>query len=190
MNKKLQSIQPYQLVCCALMSALLCVFGPLSIPIGPVPISLSPLIIYITIYVLGMKGATISYLIYLLLGIVGLPVFSGFQGGLAKIAGPTGGYLVGFILMTLVSGFIMEKSKRNIPITIVGMILGIIVAYAFGTIWFVAIMKVSFSYALGVCVFPFIPFDLVKIAIASILGNAVYTALVRANLISKFESMN
>lgn len=176
--------QIYQFACCALMAALMCIFGPMSVPIGPVPVSLTNLVIYFTVYLIGMKGATVSYLIYMLLGIVGLSVFSGYQGGLAKVAGPTGGYLVGFILMALICGFVMEKSNVNIPITVVGMIVGTLVAYAFGTVWFVQLMDVTYSYALTVCVFPFIPFDLAKIGIATVLGKVVRMALIRANLIT------
>ena len=80
---------------CALMAALMCVLCPLSVPIGPIPISLSILVILITVVVLGTWRALVSYTVYLLLGAVGMPVFSGFQGGLAKLAGPTGGYLAG-----------------------------------------------------------------------------------------------
>ena len=176
--------QIYQFACCALMAALMCIFGPMSVPIGPVPVSLTNLVIYFTVYLIGMKGATVSYLIYMLLGIVGLPVFSGYQGGLAKVAGPTGGYLVGFILMALICGFVMEKSNVNIPITVVGMIVGTLVAYAFGTVWFVQLMDVTYSYALTVCVFRFIPFDLAKIGIATVLGKVVRMALIRADLIT------
>ena len=176
--------QIYQFACCALMAALMCIFGPMSVPIGPVPVSLTNLVIYFTVYLIGMKGATVSYLIYMLLGIVGLPVFSGYQGGLAKVAGPTGGYLVGFILMALICGFVMEKSNVNIPITVVGMIVGTLVAYAFGTVWFVQLMDVTYSYALTVCVFPFIPIVLAKIGIATVLGKVVRMALIRANLIT------
>ena len=80
------------------MTAVTCIMGPLSIPLpfSPVPISFTNLAIYLAAYVLGMKACTISYLIYMLLGMVGIPVFSGFTGGPAKLAGPTGGYIIGF----------------------------------------------------------------------------------------------
>ena len=94
----------YQMAAAALMTAVLCVLGPLSIPIGPVPISLTNFVIYITLYLLGTKLGTLSYCIYLLLGTAGLPIFSGYSGGLAKLAGPTGGYLVGFIAMAVKIG--------------------------------------------------------------------------------------
>lgn len=173
----------YQMTTCALMAALMCVLGPMSIPIGPVPVSFTNLVIYLAVYLLGMKGATISYIVYMLLGAVGLPVFSGYEGGLAKLAGPTGGYLVGFILMALICGFCMEKSHANALITILGMILATLVAYLFGTVWFVLQMKCKVWYALTVCVFPFIPFDIAKILIATALGKSVRVALTKANLL-------
>lgn len=173
----------YQLTTCALMAAVMCVLGPMSIPIGPVPVSFTNLVIYLTVYLLGMKGATISYLVYLLLGAAGMPVFSGYEGGLGKLAGPTGGYLIGFILMALICGFVMEKSHTNAVITIVGMIVATLVAYLFGTVWFVFQMECEVWYALTVCVFPFIPFDIAKILIATAFGKVVRSALVQSNLL-------
>ena len=82
-----------QMAAVALMTAVTCVLGPLAIPIvvSPVPLSLTNLVLFLSLYILKTKKALISYLIYLLLGIAGLPVFSGFSGGLGKLAGPTGG---------------------------------------------------------------------------------------------------
>ena len=89
----------YEITITALMTAVTCILAPMSIPIGPVPISFTNLAIYLSLYLLGWKKGTISYLIYLLIGLVGLPVFSGFTGGPAKLAGPTGGYIIGFIVL-------------------------------------------------------------------------------------------
>ena len=75
------------------MAAVTCILAPLAIPIGPIPISLTNLVVYFTVYVIGLKAGTCSYCLYVLLGVVGLPVFSGYVGGPAKIAGPTGGYI-------------------------------------------------------------------------------------------------
>ena len=80
----------YAMVVTALMAAVTCILAPLSVPIGPVPVSLTNFAIYLSLYLLDWKKGTLSYLIYLLLGLVGLPVFSGFTGALAKLAGPTG----------------------------------------------------------------------------------------------------
>lgn len=87
------------MVSTALMTAVTCILAPLSVPIGPVPISFTNLAIYLSLYLLDWKRGTLSYFLYLLIGFAGLPVFSGFTGGVAKLAGPTGGYIVGFIPM-------------------------------------------------------------------------------------------
>lgn len=96
----MKRLETRQMTLIGLMSALMCVAGPLSVPLPftPIPISLTNLVIYLTAFVLGCKSGTVSYVIYLLLGTAGLPVFSGFTGGLSKLAGPTGGYLIGFVL--------------------------------------------------------------------------------------------
>ena len=173
----------YQLTTCALMAALMCVLGPMSIQIGPIPVSFTNLVIYLSVYLLGMKGATISYLVYLLLGAVGMPVFSGYAGGIGKLAGPTGGYLIGFIFMALICGFVMEKCHANAVITILGMIVATLVAYLFGTVWFVLQMQCGVWYALTVCVFPFLLVDLAKILIATALGKTIRIALIKSNLL-------
>lgn len=91
-----------------LMTAVTCILGPLSLPLpfSPVPITLTNFAVFLSIYILGMKYGTISLLIYLALGTIGLPVFSSFSGGLGKLAGPTGGYLFGFIFLALIHGFL------------------------------------------------------------------------------------
>ena len=100
----------YEITMTALMAAVTCILAPLSIPIGPVPISFTNLAIYLSLYLLGWKRGTISYLIYLLIGLIGLPVFSGFTGGVGKLAGPTGGYIIGFSLSSSLS-----HSRIRIP---------------------------------------------------------------------------
>ena len=173
----------FNMTSCALMAALMCVLCPMSLPIGPIPISLSVFVILLTVYVLGTWRALVSYTVYLLLGAVGMPVFSGFQGGLAKLAGPTGGYLAGFWLMILVAGIIMEKGKRNLLVTILGMLVGVAIDYAVGTAWFVFQTESTVVHALDVCVYPFIPFDVAKIVIAVLLGSVVYQGLQKAKLL-------
>ena len=172
----------YPLAMTAVMAAVMCVLGPMSIPIGPVPISFTNLAIYISLYLLGWKRGTLSYLVYMLIGMVGMPVFSGFQGGLAKLAGPTGGYLVGFWLMILIGGLIMEACKRNSWLTMLGMAVGVAADYALGTAWFVFQTESTLAHALDVCVYPFIPFDLAKIVIAVLFGKLVWKALAKAGL--------
>ena len=104
-----QHSKTYEMTVTALMTAVTCILAPLSIPIGPVPISFTNLAIYLSLYLLGWKRGTISYLVYLLIGLVGVPVFSGFTGGIGKLAGPTGGYIIGFIAMAVIAGLVIDK---------------------------------------------------------------------------------
>ncbi len=179
----------HQLTACALMTALLCILGPMSIPIGPIPVSLTNFVIFLAVYILGMKGGTISYILYLLLGTVGLPVFSGFQGGLAKLTGPTGGFLIGFIFSAVIAGFVMERSHlRTVPV-IIGMIAAMAVAYSCCVIWFCFQMQCDVWYALTTCVFPFVIIDFIKIVIVTIIGKTIRSALKKAGLLSAEKDM-
>ena len=148
-----QHSKTYEMTVTALMTAVTCILAPLSIPIGPVPISFTNLAIYLSLYLLGWKRGTISYLVYLLIGLVGVPVFSGFTGGIGKLAGPTGGYIIGFIAMAVIAGTA--------------------VCYAFGTAWFCISASYTVGAALTVCVIPFIPADLIKMVIAMLLGPEI-----------------
>lgn len=178
-----------ELTLTALMAAVICVLGPLSVPLpfSPVPISLTMMGIYLAVYAVGMWRAVAAVLVYLLLGLVGLPVFSGFTGGPAKLLGPTGGYLIGFLFTALISGFFMDRFWKNRVISAVGMILGIGAAYLFGTAWLAYVAGLTFGEALAAGVIPYIGFDLVKIAALVIVGPELKQALIRANLVSVRE---
>lgn len=154
------------------MTAVTCILGPLSIPLpfSVVPISFTNLAIYFTVFLLGWKKGTISYLIYLLIGFVGLPVFSGFSGGAGKIAGPTGGYLAGFLFLAIISGLFIEKFKGKIYMYAAGMVLGLVITYLFGTVWLAVQLGLDFKEALFMGVIPYIPGDIIKITVALILG--------------------
>ena len=97
----------------ALMAAIICIMGPFVIPIGMVPMSFANMAIYLTIILLDKKRATISVAVYLLIGFVGLPVFSGFTGGAGKLLGPTGGYLIGYLALSWVAGPVLERLERS-----------------------------------------------------------------------------
>lgn len=173
-----QKIKTKQMVLIALMTAVTCVLGPLSIPLpfSPVPISLTNFAIFLAIFVLGMKNGTISFIIYLLLGAVGVPVFSSFRGGLQVLAGPTGGYLIGFIFLALIMGFALDHFDRKLVPTIIGMIIGMAVCYAFGTVWLAKLLSLSFKEGLMMGVIPYLPGDAAKIIIAAIVGPKLYGA--------------
>ena len=179
MNNTANSTTTKRLSTRKLMTAITCIFAPMAIPIpvSPVPISLTNLVIMISIYVLGFKDATISYIVYLLLGLVGLPVFSGFTGGLGKLAGPTGGYLIGFIFLALIAGLFVDKFPKNRILAVVGMLIGMAITYIFGTEWLAIQLKMSFVAALSVGVIPYLAGDAVKIIIAIIVGPVLRSRL-------------
>lgn len=163
----------YSMTVMALMTAVTCIIAPMSIPIGPVPISLTNLVLCFSIVLVGKKRATVSFFIYLLVGAIGIPVFSGFSGGIGKMIGPTGGYLIGFLFLTWIGGIFTEKHLGKPFWYAVGMLLGTVSVYFFGTIWFVFLMKTEVWYALTICVFPFLIFDIIKIVLACTVGETI-----------------
>ena len=173
----------YQMAVTALMAAVMCVLGPLSVPIGEVPISLTNLVICLAVWLLGPKFGTLSVAVYLLLGAAGLPVFSGYGAGLAKLAGPTGGYLIGFLPMAFLGGLVIEKTKGQPVLSALGLVAGIAVSYALGTAWLVFQMGCTLGYALTVCVYPFILFDLVKVVLSVAVGALLRKRLEQAGLL-------
>lgn len=184
-----KKLTTYQLTLTAVMAAVICVLGPISIaiPVSPVPISLASMAVYLAVTVLGMKLGTLSCLIYLLLGLVGIPVFAGGSAGAAKLFGPTGGYLIGYLFLALIAGAFVgrfaENKWKNIAFAALGMILGTIVLYALGTAWLAYSAGMDFQAALWAGVIPFIPGDLVKMVIAVLLGSAVRGRLLRAGVL-------
>lgn len=184
-TEKLSSILSVQeMAVIGVMTALTCVLAPLSIPIGPVPISLTNLVIYIALYVLGCKKGTISYLIYLLIGLIGLPVFSGFTSGAGKLFGPTGGYLIGFIPMALIAGVVIDRYANKWYLCLIAMIVGTAVCYALGTAWLAYQGGMTLMKALAAGVFPFIPGDLIKMIVAMLLGPQLQKQLKRAHILA------
>ena len=185
MEQKKTKTNVREMALIAVMAAVTCVLGPLSVPIGVVPISFTNLAVYLAIYVLGCKRGTISYIVYLLIGLVGVPVFSRFTGGGGKLFGPTGGYLIGFIFMALICGWFIDKFDCKLVPSFVGMVLGTIVCYVFGTVWLAYQAGMSFYAALAAGVLPFIIGDLVKMVIAAVIGPQVRRQLARAGLTTK-----
>lgn len=172
----------YKIAIIGVMTAIICIMAPFSIPLPftVVPISLTNLAIYFTVFVLGWKMGTISYLIYLLIGLIGVPVFSGFTSGFSKLAGPTGGYLIGFIFLVIISGWFIEKFPNKIPMYIIGMMLGNIVTYLFGTIWLANLTGNTFKQALAIGVLPFLLGDLLKIIAAVLIGTVLRKQILRS----------
>ncbi|MCR4604692.1 MAG: biotin transporter BioY [Eubacterium sp.] len=167
------------MVMTALMTAVICVISPFSIPIGPVPVSLGTLALFLAVYVLGTGYGTVATVLYLCIGFAGLPVFSAFSGGVGKLLGPTGGYIIGYIPMVVIAGIIIDKTKNRV-LQGLGMVLAEVVLYAAGTAWFVISTGTPIAAALSLCVIPFIPGDLVKIVVVLAVAPQVIK-LVRRN---------
>lgn len=161
----------------ALMAVIITVCSWISIP-GPVPFTLQTFAVFTALLLLGTRDGLISIVVYLLLGAVGVPVFSGFSGGIGHLLGPTGGYLIGFIVMGFVFGIVSHFIRHPLASAIVSSILGLAACYAFGTVWFVIVYSqtksaITFSAALSMCVLPFIIPDAIKMALAIILSDRV-----------------
>lgn len=146
---------------CAMLSALIALCAWLTIPIPPIGFTMQTFAVFLTLGLLGGKWGSISIFIYLLLGAVGLPVFSGFHGGISALLGPTGGFLFGFLAAGLIYGFL---SKIHI---LFAMVTGLLVCYAFGCLWYcVYFGSESFFSAVALCVLPYAIPDVFKICLA------------------------
>ena len=165
----------HDMVFIAVFAVLMAICSWISIPMA-VPFTLQTFGVFISVGILGGKNGTLAVLIYIILGAIGVPVFAGFQGGIGVLAGSTGGYIVGFLFSALVM-WAMEKFLGRKPVVqILSMVLGLIVCYAIGTVWFMVVYTnnsgaVGLGTVLGWCVIPFIIPDLVKIALAFVLSR-------------------
>ena len=169
----------------ALMTAVLCIVSPFAVPIGlsPVPVTFCTLAIYLSVFVLGMKRGALSCVLYILLGLVGLPVFSGFLGGAGTLLGPTGGYLIGYIFIALIAGTFIDKRTGKWYVCLLGMVCGTAVCYLFGTLWLAYQMQLDLFSAAAIGVLPYIPADLIKMVLAMLIGTPVRKSLNRAHLL-------
>ena len=166
-----------ELLVLALMTAVMAVLSPISIPIGPVPISLGTFAVCLTVVVLGRKMGTVSYLLYLLLGLIGLPVFSNYGAGLGKLLGPTGGYLFGMLFLSIVGGFGLEHFPGLFAVQYFFFLLGIALCYLFGTLWLAKVLSLDIAKAVSLGVLPFIIPDCIKVFIALKLGKKLRLAV-------------
>lgn len=156
----------------ALMAVLIVICSWITVP-APVPFTLQTFAVFCAVGMLGGEMGAVSVLLYILLGAVGLPVFSGFSGGIGHLLGPTGGYIVGFIFSALAYWLVTRLLGEKPLIMVIAMTLGLLVCYAFGTAWFIFVYSrrvaaIGLMQALGMCVFPFIIPDAVKIGCAMV----------------------
>lgn len=171
MNKTDKIFSVRSMVFIALFSAIICIAAPFSLPMpGLVPISLATFAVYLAGALLGAKRGTAAVIIYILIGAVGLPVFSGFSGGFAKLLGVTGGYIIGYVPCALITGIFSDmQGKKGITLPL-GMILGTLSCYVFGTAWYVFMTGCNVAVAIMGCVVPFLIGDAIKITAATVIS--------------------
>ncbi len=167
----------YDMAYIAVFAVLMAICSWISIP-TVIPFTLQTFAVFLAVCVLGGKRGTLSVIIFVLLGAVGVPVFAGFSGGPHVIMGNTGGYIIGFIFAGLLMWLMERLFGRKIWVQAVSMLLGMVTYYVFGTIWFMIVYMrttgpVGVSAVLGWCVIPFIIPDLVKAALALFLGTTL-----------------
>lgn len=168
----------------ALVTAVICVIAPFSVPLpfSPVPISFAMFAIYLGAYVLDTLPAVGSVLLYILLGIIGLPVFSNFKSGPAVIVGPTGGYIVGYIFIALIGAFLVNKFEKKIWVHALAFVAGITICYVLGTAWFIYSLEgYTVKSALMLCVIPYLPGDVIKIVAALLVGPQIRKGVKKIN---------
>lgn len=173
----------YNIAVTAMFVVVIAVCAWIAVPVNLIPITLQTMAVCLSAAMLGWKRGLFAVAAYLLLGLVGVPVFAGF-GSTASLVGPTGGYLIGFLFTAVVVGFPADLVKGRFTkkrkwieavVLVVSMILGIAVCYVFGTAWFMVYRisndsAVSLGAALALCVLPYIAPDLCKIAVATALA--------------------
>ena len=167
----------------ALFGILIGICSWITIP-GAVPFTLQTFGIFLTVSVLGGKRGTVAVLLYIFIGLIGIPVFSGFQGGIGVLLGNTGGYILGFIFSTLLMWLIEILLGKKLWVQLISMLFGLLICYAFGTLWFLFAYAgnsgaLGFGTVLGWCVIPFIIPDFIKIFLALILGKQLRNVLTK-----------
>jgi biotin transport system substrate-specific component len=180
-------VKTKDMILVSMFAALTAIFAQVTIPlpISPVPITMQELAVCLAAAILGSRLATLSQLIYIAVGIIGMPVFSGGTAGLARLMGPTGGYITGFLLSSFVIGKIVEQ--RPLPTltgTFLAMLCGLCVIYTCGMLQLSLVLDITLKAAFMAGVFPFIGIAIIKIALGAAVACSVRTILIKQNLLN------
>lgn len=165
-------------VLCALFAAVTAVCSQITIPIQPVPITLGTFAVLMAGGFLGKRYGLLAIVIYLLLGMAGVPVFSMMRAGFSVIAGPSGGFIIGFAPMAFVVGLVSEKLGYSFKNMLAATIAGTAVCYIMGLAWFMFLTGTGIWASMVMCMFPFLPGDFAKILLASFLVSKYRRRLV------------
>ena len=154
-----------------LFTAVIAIMAQISIPMPlGVPMTMQTFAITLAAIILGAKLSTISSLIYILLGAIGLPVLAGFSGGISKFVGPTGGFLISFPIMAFIIGYAVDHRSAFKGAFVVGLIAGTVVNYIVGIAMFCILTQSSVAVGFTACVLPFIPTAIIKAILAALIG--------------------
>ncbi|MRH43421.1 biotin transporter BioY [Aquibacillus halophilus] len=179
-NSKLRVI-----IICGIFAAITAILAQIEIPLPIVPISGQTLAVGLTATIIGSRYGAVAMICYALIGAVGLPVFAGFKGGVQVLIGPTGGYIIGFILTAYVTGLILEKTRFTVPMAMIANTIGMFITLIFGATQLKIVLDMTWGQALVTGVYPFIVVGLIKAFLASWLGITVRRRLVQARLITQ-----
>ena len=180
-NERKKKYRTIDLVYIALGAVLIAICSWISIP-TTVPVTMQTFAVFFVLSALGGKRGTMAIIVYVLLGVVGIPVFAQFTSGIGILLGSTGGYIVGFVFMGLVYRLIVHLLGKKMWVEILAMVIGLAVCYAFGTAWFMVVYAqangaVGLATVLAWCVLPFILPDLVKLGLALLLARRLSPVL-------------
>ncbi|WP_226037621.1 biotin transporter BioY [Aquibacillus saliphilus] len=173
------------LIICGIFAAITAILAQIEIPLPIVPISGQTFAVGLTATIIGSRYGAIAMVCYALLGGVGMPVFAGFKGGVQVLIGPTGGYIIGFILAAYVTGLILEKTKFTLPMAMIANTIGMIITLIFGATQLKIVLGMTWGQALVTGIYPFVVVGLIKAFLASWLGITVRRRLVQAKLIDQ-----
>ncbi len=178
----------FPMIITALCAAIIAVLAQLSIPLPLVPITGQTLAIGLVVTILGLKYGTFAVILYVALGMAGLPVFQAFTGGFGIILGPTGGFIIGFIPTALFIGYYLEKTKFTISHAFIANAIGMVITLAIGTIWLKFVANLEWAGAIGAGALPFIIPGLLKAFLAAWVGIVVRQRLIQARLLTKLSN--
>ncbi len=167
MNRKIR-----ELCRCALFTAIICICSMITIPLSPIPVNLALFALLLTAFLLPANESVISTAVYISLGVIGLPVFAGMQGGIGVIAGPTGGFIIGYIPFVVCIS-LLKGDGNSLLKNCVALFVGYTLCYLIGGVWLATVTGSVSPAASIVSILPFIPADIMKAACALILVKKI-----------------
>ncbi|EUJ33660.1 BioY family protein [Listeria floridensis FSL S10-1187] len=169
----------------SLFAIIIAILAQVAIPIGPIPFTGQTFAIGLAATILGAKHGTISVFVYIMLGIIGIPVFQGMTAGIGILIGITGGYIIGFLANTFITGYILDKTRYTTGIAITANIIGALFTLLFGMIWLKIGAGMSLTKSFYIGFLPFLIPGIIKAALAGIFGIMIRNRLVKSRLLSE-----